>query len=162
MTVHHQQISAEMTEHHQRIFTEMTAHYQRLEQCVDNNLSHICDSIRYMHACLGGICNRFDWTAPLPSERAQPLPPSGPPFAAWAPASSAPPTSTPPPTSPRTQTLTPFDDVKKGERFLGVISGLCYFGHVLCISFLGCLSMLYLDISLLSVWTCGHVLCFWF
>jgi len=44
---------------------------------------------------------------------------------------------------------------------------MCY---VLC--FLGCLSMLYLDISLLghvdmcyvsllSVWTCGHVLCFW-
>ena len=89
-----------MTEHCQQIFAEMTAHYQRMEQRLDNDLSHICDSIRYMHTCLGNIYNRFDWPAPLPSKRAQPLPPSGPPFVAWAPASSAPTTSAPPPTSP--------------------------------------------------------------
>ena len=79
----------------------MTAHYQRLEQRLDNDLSHIYDSIRYMHTCLGSMYNRFDWPAPLPSERAQPLPTSGPPFAAWALASSALPTFALPPTSPQ-------------------------------------------------------------
>jgi len=56
---HHQQLSAEMTEHHQQISAEMTAHYRRMEQRLDNDLSHICDSICYMHTCLGGIYNRL-------------------------------------------------------------------------------------------------------
>ena len=68
MIAHHQQIFAEMTEHRQQISAEMIAHYQRMEQRLDNDLSHICDSIRYMHACLGGIYHRFDWPAPLPSD----------------------------------------------------------------------------------------------
>ena len=70
MTEHRQQISAEMTEHRQQISAEMTAHYERMEQRLDHDFSHICDSMRYMHDCLGGIYNRFDWSAPLPSERA--------------------------------------------------------------------------------------------
>ena len=52
----------------------MAAYYQRLEQHLENDLNHICDSIRYMHACLGGIYQKFDWPVPLPSDRAQPLP----------------------------------------------------------------------------------------
>ena len=60
MIEHHQQISAEMAEHRQQISAEMTANYQRLEQRLDNDLNHICDSIRYMHTCLGGIYHRFN------------------------------------------------------------------------------------------------------
>ena len=94
MTEHRQQISAEMTEHRQQLSVEMTAHYQQMEQRLDSDLSYICDSMRYMDAYLGGIYQKFDWPVPLPSDRAQPLPPSSPPFAARAP------TSAPPPASP--------------------------------------------------------------
>jgi len=96
MIEHRQQTSAEMTEHHQQISAEMTANYQRLEQRLDNDLNHICGSIRYMHTCIDGIYHRFDWPAPLPHDRAKPLPPFGPPFVTWAPPSAPP----PPPTSP--------------------------------------------------------------
>ena len=49
---HSQHISAEMVEHRQQISAEVAANYQRLEHCLDNDLNHICDSIRYMHTCM--------------------------------------------------------------------------------------------------------------
>ena len=74
---------------------EMTANFQRLEQRLDNDLNHICDSIHYMHTCIGDIYHRFDWLAPLPHGRSQPLPSTGLPFATWVPslAASEPPAS---------------------------------------------------------------------
>ena len=63
----------------------MTAHFQRLEQRVDNDLYHICDSIRYMQTCVHDIYSRYTWPAPLPRGHSQPLPPTGPLFDAWAP-----------------------------------------------------------------------------
>jgi len=93
---HSQQISAEMAEHRQQISAEMAANYQRLEHHLDNDLNHICDSIRYMHTCIGDIYNKFDWSAPTPQGRAQPLPASGPPFPAWVPPSATPPRPTSP------------------------------------------------------------------
>ena len=92
---HSQQISAEMVEHRQQILAEVAANYQQLEHRLDNDLNHICDSIRYMHTCIGDIYNRFYWSAPTPQGRAQPLPAFGPSFVVWAP----PPTSPPRPTS---------------------------------------------------------------
>ena len=62
---------------------QMTAHFQRLEQRVDNDLNHICDSIRYMQTCVHDIYNRHTWPDPLPRCRSQPLPSTGPPFDAW-------------------------------------------------------------------------------
>jgi len=76
--------------------TEMAAHFQRLEQRVDNDLNHICDSIRYMQTCLHDIYHRHTWPAPLPRGRSQPLPSVGPPFDAWVP----PPTVLEAPASP--------------------------------------------------------------
>ena len=75
---------------------ELTANFQRLEQRLDNDLNHICDFIRYMHNCIGDIYDRFDWPAPLPHDRSQPLPSIGPPFGAWVP----PPAAPKPPASP--------------------------------------------------------------
>jgi len=77
--------STQLQEHSQQMSAQMTAHFQRLEQRVDNNLNHICDSIRYMQTCVSDIYNRYTWPAPLPSGRSQPLPPTGSPFDAWVP-----------------------------------------------------------------------------
>ena len=89
-------LSTQFREHSQQVSAEMAANFQQLEQRLDNDLNHICDSICYMHTCIRDIYTRFDWPAPLPRSRAQPLPASGLPFAAW-----APPTAPPPrPTSP--------------------------------------------------------------
>ena len=77
---HHEMISAEMTAHRQQIFAEMTAYYQRMEQRLDNDLSYICDFMRYLDAYLSDIYQKYDWPVPLPSDRARPLPSTGPPF----------------------------------------------------------------------------------
>jgi len=76
----YQALSTQLREHSLQMSTEMTAHFQRLEQRVNNDLHHICDSIRYMQTCVNGIYNRYTWLAPLPRGRSQPLPPTGPPF----------------------------------------------------------------------------------
>ena len=89
-------LSTQLREDSQQVSAEMAANFQQLEQHLDNDLNHICDSIRYMHTCIGDIYERFDWPAPLLRGRAQPLPASCPPFAAWAP----PPAPPQPPTSP--------------------------------------------------------------
>ena len=96
MTAHRQQISAELTEHRQQISAEMTAHYQRMEQRLDADLSYICDSMRYMHSCLSDIYQKYDWPVPLPSDRARPLPSTGPPFPARTPSVPPPPSTTQP------------------------------------------------------------------
>ena len=101
-----------------------------------------------MHICIGDIYNRFDWPAP-PHCRAQPFPPSGPSFAAWAPPPSV--RNLLPRRTLILGDIDPFWWCQKG----GEISGSYFWVVFLC---------MYLDISLLFVWTCvcGHVLCFWF
>ena len=79
-------LSTQLREHSLQMSAEMTAHFQRLEQRVDNNLNHICDSIR----CLHDIYHRHTWPAPLPRGRSQPLPFAGPPFDAWIPPPAVP------------------------------------------------------------------------
>ena len=86
------------------------------------------------------VCNHQNLRL-MDFERAQLLPTSSPPFAAWAPASSGPPTSAPPPTSPHDTDFGRHWPLlmmsKRGrdfwELFLGyVILDICY-GHVLCV-----------------------------
>ena len=76
-------ISAELTAHRQQIFEEMSTHYHNLE----NDMSYICDSIRYMESRLDDIYLRREWAAPVPSPHARPLPTVGPPFPARTPSS---------------------------------------------------------------------------
>ena len=59
----------------------MFAHYQ----CLENDMSYICDSMRYLETFLGGIYHKRDWSVPVPSAHARPLPTTGPPFPARAP-----------------------------------------------------------------------------
>ena len=80
---HHEQISAEMTAHRQQISAEMFAHYRNLE----NDMGYICDSIRYLESYLGGIYLKHEWSVPVPSAHARPLPLTGPPFPVRTPAS---------------------------------------------------------------------------
>ena len=63
---------------------------------MDADLSYICDSMRYMHDCLGGIYQKFDWPLPLPSDRFRPLPSTSPPFPAGTPSVPPPPSTTQP------------------------------------------------------------------
>ena len=62
-------LSTQFWEHNQQMSAQMTAHFQRLEQRVDNDLHHICNSIRYMQTYINDIYNRYTWPAPLPSGR---------------------------------------------------------------------------------------------
>ena len=71
-------ISAELTAHRQQISEEMSSRYQNLE----NDMSYICDSIRYMESRLDDIYLRREWSAPIPTALARPLPTIGPPFLA--------------------------------------------------------------------------------
>ena len=89
-------LTTQLREYSQQMSTEMAAHFQRLEQRVDNDFNHICDSIRYMQTCLHDIYHRHTWTAPLLRGRSQPLPSADPPFDAWVP----PPVVPEPPASP--------------------------------------------------------------
>ena len=43
-------------------------------------MGYICDSIRYMESCLDGIYLRHEWSAPVLSAHARPLPTVGSPF----------------------------------------------------------------------------------
>ena len=62
-------LSTQLREHSQQMSAQMAAHFQRLEQQVDNDLNHICDSIRYMQTCVHNIYNKHTWSGPLPSGR---------------------------------------------------------------------------------------------
>ena len=65
----YQALSTQLREHSLQMSTQMIAHFQRLGQRVDNDLHHICDSIRYMQTCVHDIYNRHTWPVPLPSGR---------------------------------------------------------------------------------------------
>ena len=62
-------ISAELTAHRQQISEEMSTRYHNLE----NDMSYICDSIRYMESRLDDIYLRREWacllyTSPSPRD----------------------------------------------------------------------------------------------
>ena len=62
---------------------QIIVHFQRLEQRVDNDLQHICASIRYLQTCVDDTYNRNDWPSPLSSSHSRPLSLTGPPFEPW-------------------------------------------------------------------------------
>ena len=135
----------------------MTDHFQRLEQRVDNDLHHICASIRYPQTCVDDTYNSNDWPASLPSSHSRPLSLIGPPFKPWVPPSIVPDAPVLP-EDPDFQEDWPLLLMTKRGRDIG----WSYLWEL--VFMFGSIYFMYLDMYFV-LWTyalCGCVVCIWF